>query len=104
MDPTAEEIAKKLKIDYVKNSSLYQPEINIKLGTKYFADLLKEYKQNRLLALIAYNAGIGNVKKWIEQGIILADGSDVENIPFKETNRYVRKILRDYKIYQKLYR
>ena len=38
-----------------------------------------------------------------EQGVIKEDGSDIENIPFKETNNYVRKILRDYKIYQNLY-
>lgn len=31
------------------------------------------------------------------------DGSDIENIPYKETNNYVRKIIRDYKIYQELY-
>ena len=47
--------------------------------------------------------GKGNVKKWIEQGIIKEDGSDIENIPFKETNNYVRKINRNYKIYQELY-
>ena len=45
----------------------------------------------------------GNVEKWINNGIIREDGKDIENIPFKETNNYVRKIIRDYKIYQKLY-
>ena len=54
--------------------------------------------------MCAYNAGMGNVEKWIESGIIKKDGSDIENIPFKETNHYVRKILRDYQIYQDLYR
>lgn len=104
MDATAEELARKLDIHYVKNVSLYNPELNIRLGTKYFSDLLKEYQGNQLLAMTAYNAGIGNVKKWIDQGIIRKDGSDIENIPFKETNSYVRKILRDYKIYLDLYK
>ena len=36
---------------------------------------------------------------WIEEGIIKADGSDIENIPYKETNMYVRKILKDYNIW-----
>lgn len=40
--------------------------------------------------------------KWIKDGIIKADGSDIENIPYKETNTYVRKIMRDYKIYKQL--
>ena len=44
----------------------------------------------------------GNIDKWIENGTIKADGSDIENIPFKETNTYVRKIMRDYKIYMEL--
>lgn len=104
MDATAEELARKIDVSFTKNASLYHPELNIKLGTKYFSDLLKEYKGNIPLALTAYNAGIGNVKRWIEQGTIQKDGSDIENVPYKETNHYVRKILRDYKIYQELYK
>ena len=103
MDTTAEEIALSLGIVFVQKTSLYNPELNIQLGTKYFSNLMKEYENNYLLALTAYNAGIGNVTRWIEQGIIKEDGSDIENIPYTETNNYVRKIIRDYKIYQELY-
>ena len=53
--------------------------------------------------ITAYNAGMGNVDTWIKTGVIQSDGSDIENIPYKETNNYVRKILRDYQIYLKLY-
>lgn len=53
--------------------------------------------------MCAYNAGMGNVDNWIEEGIIKEDGSDIENIPYKDTNVYVRKILRDYKLYKRLY-
>ena len=63
--------------------------------------LLQKY-ENIELAVTAYNAGIGTVDNWIEKGIIKSDGSDIENIPYKETNNYVRKILRDYKIYRNL--
>lgn len=63
---------------------------------------MERYKNNEI-ALAAYNAGIGTVDNWIEKGIIRADGSDIEKIPFKETNQYVRKILRDYEIYSELY-
>lgn len=104
MDSTAKEMAEKLGIQYSAKEILYQPEINIKLGTKYFSELLKKYDGNIYLALTAYNAGIGNVTKWIEDKIIKEDGTDIENIPYKETNNYVRKILRDYKIYQELYK
>ena len=43
------------------------------------------------------------MNEWIEYEIIKSDGSDVENIPFKETNNYVRKILKNYQMYIKLY-
>ena len=102
MEPTAMETAKKLELD-IEEEYLYNPELNIQIGLKYFADLLDKYDRNYSLAIIAYNAGIGNVDKWIEDGIIKRDGTDLENVPFKETNNYVRKILRDYEIYRELY-
>lgn len=103
MNDTAKEIAEELEYDFATKEVLYQPEVNIMIGTKYFANLLQIYNNNINIALAAYNAGIGNVNKWIKEGIIKEDGSDIENIPFKETNNYVRKILRDYKIYKSLY-
>lgn len=101
MDSTGKEIAKGLDMS-IDNDDLFEPEINIKLGTKYISKMLKKY-ENIELALAAYNAGSGNVDSWINSGKIKADGTDVENIPFKETNNYVRKILRDYRIYRELY-
>ena len=102
MESTAEEQAKKLNIEYTKEI-LYIPEINLRIGLNYFNTLLDYYNQNYILAFTAYNAGLGNVQKWINEGIIKSDGSDIENIPFKETNMYVRKIIRNYEIYRKLY-
>lgn len=101
MDITAEDTAKKLGMEYNKED-LKDPEINIKLGTKYFSILNETYK-NISIALTAYNAGSGNVDKWIQEGTLLADGSNIENIPFRETNNYVRKILRDYEIYKRIW-
>ena len=94
---TAEEVANKNEIELTEENIL-NPDININIGTKYISTLLEKYECVEL-AIAAYNAGIGNVDKWIEKGIIKSDGSDIENIPFKETNTYVRKIMRDYKIY-----
>ncbi len=101
MDSTGQEIAKGLNMT-IDNDDLFEPEINIKLGTKYVSRMLQKY-ENTELALAAYNAGSGNVDSWINSGKIKADGSDAENIPFKETNNYVRKILKDYRIYKELY-
>jgi len=101
MPTTAEELAKELSIT-INNENIFEPNINIQLGTKYISKLISKYS-NIELALTAYNAGSGKVDSWISDGILKNDGSDIENIPFKETNNYVRKILNDYKIYKELY-
>lgn len=103
METTATEIANKIDEPLVEQESLLEPEKNIMIGTKYYSELLRMYDNNMLLALTAYNAGIGNVNNWIEAGIIKRDGSDIENIPYKETNMYVRKIINNYKMYQMIY-
>ncbi len=106
MENTAIELANKTQ-NYNANNSIseneiYDPINNIELGTYYFSTLLKQYG-NIGIALAAYNAGMGRVNEWIEKGIIKSDGSDLENIPYQETNMYVRKVLNNYKIYQDLY-
>ena len=101
LQDTAEEIAPKIDVE-VNEQNIFEPELNINLGTKYISILLQKYK-NVGLAVAAYNAGSGNVDNWIEEKILLSDGSNIENVPFAETNTYVRKILRDYEIYKKLY-
>ena len=99
MYSTAKDVAKKSGIELTEENIL-EPETNINIGTKYISTLLEKYECVEV-ALAAYNAGSGNVDKWITNGTIKADGSDIENIPFKETNTYVRKIMRDYEIYSK---
>lgn len=103
MESTAIEKANEIGQEVVVKEALFNPEINIKIGTSYYAYLIKHYNGNEHLALAAYNAGMGNVDRWIKEGTIKEDGSDLENIPYKETNNYVRKILRNYKIYKELY-
>ena len=100
MQSTAQDLANRSQINLTKDNIL-DPDININLGTQYISSLLSKY-DNVQVALAAYNAGSGNVDKWIKNGTIKADGSDIENIPYKETNTYVRKIMRDYKIYNEL--
>ena len=105
VEETAIDVAKKNNIDIDTENieeEILDIDNNINIGTKYLSTLLTQYG-NIEVALAAYNAGIGTVNNWIEKQIIQADGSDIENIPYKETNNYVRKILRDYRIYNELY-
>ena len=105
VEETAIDVAKKNNIDIDTENieeEILDIDNNINIGTKYLSTLLTQYG-NIEVALAAYNAGIGTVNNWIEKQVIQADGSDIENIPYKETNNYVRKILRDYRVYNELY-
>lgn len=106
MEDTAKDVARKNNIELNTDNveeELLESSKSIEIGTCYLKTLMDRY-QNEEVALAAYNAGIGTVDGWIEKEIIKKDGSDIENIPYKETNNYVRKILRDYKIYEELYK
>ena len=99
---TAQEIGIKLEIENITEEKLYEPETNIRIGTTNFKGLLEKYN-NYNLALIAYNAGMGNLDSWLEQGIIDDQGENIDNIPFPETKNYVKKILQNYQVYQEIY-
>ena len=104
MEETAVDVAKKYGITIDQNNAREEiKNVQNNIGTKYLSVLLDTYKSKEV-AVAAYNAGIGTVNTWIEKGTIKSDGSDIENIPYKETNNYVRKILRNYKIYNELYK
>ena len=102
MDNTVKDIVNGIEELEYNTINIFDPETNIHLGTNYISELLRKYNNVVPIAVAAYNAGIGNVDKWIENGTIKEDGSNIENIPFKETNIYVRKVLRDYKIFKEL--
>lgn len=105
MEQTAKDINKRIENPVNETeiiNKLNEPDYNIQLGTKYLSILIEKYG-NAEIALTAYNAGIGTVDTWIENGTLNSDGSNIEKIPYNETNNYVRKIVRDYKLYNQLY-
>lgn len=83
---------------------LTHPDLNIKLGTRHLRDLLESHDKNLTLAVAAYNAGAGNVKKWVKNYGNLPQDEFVESIPFKETREYVKKVVSSMELYQRLYR
>lgn len=78
-------------------------EYNLDLGIAYY-DYLYRYYNNRDLALAAYNGGVGNVNKWIDEGLIDPVDPNTQNIPFEETRQYVTKIDANYDVYKKFYK
>lgn len=104
MPDTASWIAKQKGIENFDLDSLHEPEINIKLGCWYIADLSKEYSGNLPLVIAAYNAGRGNVRGWINEGVWDGDIKNIDNIPFPETRQYVRNVLKAYEAYKAIYR
>ncbi len=98
MPGTAKQIARKYKISYSKAMLTVSPSYNVMLGSALLRDLLDKYNGSYILTLIAYNAGPGRANRWSlafgNPGDDHIDPIDwVERIPFKETRRYVQKIL-----------
>lgn len=101
--PTAKWIVDQMGITEFNDESLYDPEINIKLGTWYLKNLEGEFGENLDLVLASYNGGRGNVNKWLKDINYSRNGTDLHSIPFKETDNYVKKVKFYYKIYNRLY-
>ena len=79
---------------------------NIRIGLKYYKYLTDMFNDNDYLAILSYNAGPGNIKKWLNDPFIKSDEIDefVENIPYLETKNYIKKILSSYWIYFNVYK
>ncbi|MEG2353476.1 MAG: lytic transglycosylase domain-containing protein [Clostridium sp.] len=101
---TAQWIVEQMGMEAIDIDSLYEPEINIKLGTWYLRNLRDEFGDNVDLILSAYNAGRGNVNKWLDDINYSKNGKDLDEIPFGETKTYVKRVKSNYKIYKKFYK
>lgn len=82
---------------------LTNPETNIALGCWYLKWLYEKFDHNWATALAGYNAGQGNVEKWLADELYSLDGSSLFYIPFPETAQYVEKVLFMQKIYHLFY-
>ncbi len=100
---TAARIAKQIGLPPPSNHQLFEPELNLTLGTQYLKDLLQRYANSWFKAIAAYNAGEAAVDRW-EKEIITDDIEEfVERIPYVETRAYVKLVMRNHQIYKKLY-
>jgi soluble lytic murein transglycosylase len=101
--PTAARVAKQLGLNPPSQEKLFDADVNLTLGTQYLKDLLLRYSNNWHKALAAYNAGEAAVDRWERE--ISADDIEefVERIPYVETRGYVKLVLRNHRIYKRLY-
>ena len=99
---TARWCAEKLGIEYT-DDMLYDTDFNIRAGVFYLSFLLEKYGGDITAAAASYNAGMGNVDKWLKNSEYSGDGATLNKTPFNETSTYINKIKFNYKIYGLLY-
>lgn len=100
---TAARVATRIGLPPPKAKNLFEPRLNLTLGTYYLKELLQRYSNNPVKALAAYNAGENAVARW-EREISVEDEEEfIERIPYGETRLYVKLVLRNHRIYRKIY-
>jgi soluble lytic murein transglycosylase len=95
-------VAKQEKLPHFSPQQLFTPEVNLRLGTRYFRSMVDKFGTFEY-ALAAYNAGADRVETWMGYGKYRDPQEFVESIPFTETREYVQAILRNESVYRQLY-
>lgn len=100
---TGGQLARRIGPDRFESGTLYQPDVNLHLGTAYLRDMLARYDQDLPLVLSAYNAGPHRATRWRK----FPEAGDpvrfTERIPFRETRGYVKNVTRNMEVYRFLY-
>jgi soluble lytic murein transglycosylase len=99
---TGRRYARKLGISPFNTAMLRQPEINVRIGTQYFRDLIDRYGGAHF-ALASYNAGESRVDRWSNERPGIPQDEFIDDIPFPETQTYVKRILGTAEDYRFLY-
>ncbi len=104
MPGTAREQSGKIGLPYDFGRLTSDPAYNIMLGSSYFGRLLDEWGGQAAMAVASYNAGAGNVRKWIRANGDPRGGTDIvtwiEAIPYSETRNYVQRVLENAVVYE----
>lgn len=101
MPATGRTMARRLGLKY-SATMLTSPEASIRLGTAYLAQNLKEFGELHYV-LASYNAGERRVRQWIAERPGLPKDEFIDDIPFPETQNYVKRILGTAEDYRRLY-
>jgi soluble lytic murein transglycosylase len=82
---------------------LEDPEVNVRYGTYYLRTVLDLFDGDRIAAVAAYNAGAGAVQEWVEEAHAKGRDLRISDIPYPETQAYVRAVLEARRIYRETY-
>ena len=104
MEPTAMWLSDKLDMPEFRYEDITDPDVNIHMGCYYIAFLLDHYDGNVENTLAAYNAGQGNVDRWLVHEEYSKDGENLSHIPYPETRLYIDQIANNEKVYRALYK
>ena len=99
---TGRKLARSVGLRGFNTATLTNPEINIRLGTLYFSQLVAKFG-GTYYALASYNAGDSRVARWKEDRADLDEDEFIDDIPFPETQNYVKRILGTAEDYRRLY-
>jgi len=103
MPVTAQKMAKELSNKVFDTRDLYKPAKNIEYGISYLKKLNSLFPNNHVAVIAAYNAGEEAVGRWLGHGYSQDVEEFIEEIPYDETNLYVKKVMMSYWILQQLY-
>ena len=103
MPATGRELAQQLKIRRFRTSMLKQPDVNIRMGTKYIGDLNSWFNDNAMLVIGAYNGGPGRMRRWVKSKNIKDIDEFVEKITIRETRLHIKKVIDSHDRYVALY-
>ncbi len=103
MPSTGRELSRRLRIRPYSTARLFQPQVNLQLGTYYLRSVVDSVDGRWEAALAAYNAGLSRAKDWSTWGEFREPAEFVETVPFTQTREYIQIVLRNADIYRQLY-
>lgn len=93
MPATARAVAQRNRLPVPDaNTDLFDPDTNLMLGATHLRELIDRENNSLVLALAGYNAGVNAANRWLPAKPLAADVW-IENVPYNETRRYIKRIL-----------
>jgi soluble lytic murein transglycosylase len=98
----AVELSKKYKIPYRDHNDLYDPDINLEMGTALLKDLREKFNYKFVQSVAAYNASENVIKVWEKERFTGDYFEFIEMIPYEETRNYIKLVFRNYMTYKRI--